>query len=379
MVTYCRFLFLVGLGVSSLSASAFEGLGILGDSSSTAAATHPNLSFDAKVLWDAFNGTLDLSIKKSLVPPDFQSVVEDSPVPPVRLGPSGRENDGNSGWIWHHVMQKISAETLEAHSLSYGYLVGRRLGVDPRNILIAGENGATTRQAWVQASRLIHARDRDLPSHIIMLYTGNDLCGHTYDEMTEAKEYGTQLLKGMKYLVLNGHSSAQGTKIFVPAFLPVTTLLHEPSILEKKILLHGEQVSCREARERLFAAKTPPTRPSDSSKDRAFDAFAAVMPPSPVLYCPTLFSQAAEDATRQSMLANRIRAYREIQKQIVDEFNNWRGKNFPAKSFEAYYIDATASLKFEGDDVAGDCFHLSPKGQGKIANAVLAGIRLRKN
>lgn len=353
---------------------AFEGLAILGDSSSTAAGTHPNLKFDSKVLWDAFTGTLDLSVKASMVPQDFQGVVSDL-APPIRVGPSTRENDGGSGWIWHHAIQKISAETIESHSMSYGYLVGRKLGIAPKDILIAGENGTTARHAWLHAARLVGARDNDLPSRVVFFYTGNDLCAQDYDDITEASDYGKELLSAMKYLVLNGHASERGTKIYIPGFLSVTSLMHEPSILAKKIRLHGEEVTCQEARARLFAPKSADQIPVNETGDPRYTVFSAFMPPSPVLFCPTLFSKAADDSARQSMLANRIRAYREAQRKAVEEFNEWRGTKFPARSFEAVYVGATESVKFEGEDVAGDCFHLSPAGQGKIARALLTAIQ----
>jgi len=205
-----------------------------------------------------------------------------------------------------------------------------------------------------------------------MYYTGNDLCAQSYDDVTGSSEYGDDLLVAMKYLVLNGHVAARGTKIYVPAFLPVTALLHEKSILEHKIRLHGEEVTCQEARERLFAPKTPQ---NESVVDPMFKLFSAFVPPSPVLLCPTLFSQAAQDSSRQSLLANRIRAYRDAQKKAVDEFNDWRGQKHPAKAFEAKYLADPEQIRFEGGDVAGDCFHLSAAGQSKVASALLRGMR----
>jgi hypothetical protein len=367
--------------VSATSALGFEGLAILGDSSSTGAAAHPKLEFDSKVLWDVFNGAIDLRVDPSLVPADFQASVG-SLEPPTRVGPSTRENDGGSGWIWHNFSQKISAMTLESHQLSYGYLAGRKLGIPARDILIGGENGTTSRHAWIHAARLVGARNRDLPSKVVFFYTGNDLCAQSFDDVIAASDYGDELLKGMKYLVLNGHADARGTKIFIPGFLPVTTLLHEPTILEHKIKLHGEIVSCKEARDRLFGPKLDQTKPvpatkveSDLMSDPRFQVFSAFMPPSPVLLCPTLFGKMAEDSVRQSLLANRVRGFRDAQKKAVDDFNQWRGLKFPAKAFEAVYIGVTETIKFEGSDVAGDCFHLSAAGQGKVASAMLTELR----
>ena len=363
--------------VTSSTALAFEGLAVLGDSSSTGAAANPKLEFDSKVFWDIFNGAVDLRIDSSLVPPDFQTDTG-ALEPPTRVAPSSRENDGGSGWIWHNFSQKISAMTLESHQLSYGYLAGRKLGIKPSDILLAGENGTTSRHAWIHAARLVDARGKEMPSKVVFFYTGNDLCAQSFDDLIDASDYGRELLKGMKYLVLNGHADARGTKIYIPGFLPVTTLLHEPSILERKIKLHGETVSCKDARERLFAPKldqvSSARQDSDLMSDPRFQLFRAFMPPSPVHLCPTLFGKMAEDSVRQSQLANRIRALREAQKQVVEEFNQWRGLKFPAKAFEAVYIAATETIKFDGGDVAGDCFHLSAAGQGKVAGALLTGL-----
>ncbi len=352
---------------------AFEGLAILGDSSSTAAGSHPRLEFDSKNLWDAFNGKLDLSVTKTMVPDDFRASIGDNNGAPTRVGPSRRENDGGTGWIWHNVSQGVSSRTIEAHTLSYGYLLGRKIGLAAENILIAGENGTTASHAWIHAARLIDAREGDLPSKVIFFYTGNDLCGGNIASLTSAEDYGEALLDGMKYLALNGHVAAQGTQIMIPAFLTVTHLLHEPSILAKKIRLHGEEVTCKEARDRFFARKAE--TPSGDVSDPKFLYFSMVMPPSPVQFCPTLFGRDREDSAHLSQLANRIRAYREAQKQAVEKFNDWRGKKQPSKAIDAVYVSATETLNFVGEDVGADCFHLSPEGQGKIARALFSAMK----
>jgi lysophospholipase L1-like esterase len=74
-------------------------------------------------------------------------------------------------------------------------------------------------------------------------------------------------------------------------------------------------------------------------------------------------------------LANRIRSYRDAQKKAVQDFNEWRGQKHPARAFEAIYLEGTEQIRFEGADVAGDCFHLSAKGQGKVASAILPALK----
>lgn len=368
-----QFFLSTALALSTSELRAFDGLAVLGDSSSTGAAANPALKFDSGILWGVFNHEQQLSFTPAMMPSEFRAPAGDGQLP-VRLPPSSRENDGASGWIWHQVSQNASARTLEDHRLSYSNLVGRTIGLAPEQIIIAGENGTTTRHSWIHAARLLAFKNKELPSRVIFFYSGNDLCGQSVEDMTSAEDYGDGLLRGMKYLVLNGHADARGTTIYVPGFMPVTTLLHEPSILQHKIFLHGEEVTCRDARARVFAPDPRKIQPHKDDSDPLFQLFSAFMPPSPVLFCPTLFSKMSEDSTHQSLLANRIRAFRVAQHKAVEEFNEWRGRRFPARSFDAVYVDATESIKFEGEDVGGDCFHLSAAGQGKLAKALMSKI-----
>lgn len=357
--------------VMATNLRAFDGVAVLGDSSSTGAAANPALEFDSELLWQIFEGTRHLEVKPEFFPRTLKLVSSDEKGP-TRVGPSVRENDAGSGWLWQNLIQTVASRTVEEHRLSYGYFLGRSLGIEPQNILLAGENGATTRRAWIHASRLLSARNRDLPSRIILFYTGNDLCAQSFDLITSAEDYGASLLKAMKYLVVNGHVAARGTKIYLPAFLPVTALLHEPSIVNQKIRVHGQEMTCREAREKLFA---PAANRYPNKEATLFQIFKDFIPPSPVLLCPTLFSPQAQDSARQSLLANRIRAYREAQQRAVEDFNEWRGRKHPAKAFEAIYLAGTEQIKFGGGDVAGDCFHLSANGQAKVAEAILKDLK----
>ena len=210
----------------STRALSFEGLAVLGDSISTGAAANPNVEFDSRALWDVFTGRSQIALTPDLFPEQFRQLAKDAGKPSIVL-PSLRENDAGSGWLWHNAIQALSSATIDEHRLSYGYFVGRSLGLPSQDILLAGENGARSNRAWVQASRLIGSRKRDLPSRIIMYYSGNDLCAQSYEDISSAEDYGEGLLTGMKYLVLNGHVSPRGTRIFLPAFLPVTALMHE--------------------------------------------------------------------------------------------------------------------------------------------------------
>lgn len=356
---------------------AWDGLAIVGDSISSGAASHPSLAYDPLILWKIMTGELDVSAKLSDIPRKQDFKITDTLESPRRLWPGPRENDGASGWVWLHAIQALSRTALDTEEYSYGYLAGRALGLSPKNIWLAGDNGTKTDHALLHAARVLAAGQGELPTRIIMFYTGNDLCAQSWDTMTEAANYGANLKDAMLYLARNGHSAnGEQTKIYIPAFLPVTSLLIEPSISEKEIRFHGLTTTCADARKRMFAVPTSTSgKDPNAPADPRYPLFAQFMPPNPVLLCPTLFATTSEDAQRQSILANRIRAYRDAEQAAVTEFNSLMEKNKTAAKIAAVYVEGTGALRFMGEDVAGDCFHLSAAGHAKLATELLKQLQ----
>lgn len=359
--------------VLPLPAYAWDGLAILGDSISTGAAAHPALEYDPKSLWMIMSGSVNVDAKASDIPNRQAFKIGDTLEAPKRLWPSTRENDGASGWIWLHAVQALSRAALDTEEYSYGYLTGRALGLTPQQIWFAGDNGTKASNALAHAARVIEAGKGELPTRLVMLYTGNDLCAQSWDLMTEAKVYGDNLREALMFLARNGHNGKdEHSKIYLPAFLPITALLLEPSINEKMIPFHGTQISCAEAKKRMFAApEAVNTTQKNTPDDPRYPLFAQFMPPNPALLCPTLFAHISEDSQRQSLLANRIRAYRDAQKIAVDDFNRDIKQHPTAAAIEAIYSDSPESIRFMGEDIAGDCFHLSATGHAKLASALL--------
>ena len=352
---------------------AWDGLAILGDSISTGAGSHPALEFDPASLWMIMSGDLSVEAKASDIPNRQIFKIGETLEAPRRLWPSSRENDGASGWVWLHAIQAISRTALDTEEYSYGYLSGRALGLTPQQIWFAGDNGTKAANALSHAARVLEAGKGELPTRLLMLYTGNDLCAQSWDTMTEAKVYGDNLLEALLFLARNGHNaSGERTAVYLPAFLPVTALLLEPSINEKMIKFHGTKISCADAKKRLFAApEVTPETLKQGPDDPRYPLFSQFMPPNPAMLCPTLFARISEDGQRQSLLANRIRAYRDAQKDAINSFHRQIKLMPSAAAIEAIYVDGSENVRFMGDDVAGDCFHLSPVGHAKLASVLL--------
>lgn len=365
-------LLLATLGANS--AFAWDGLAVLGDSLSTGAASHPALTFDSHELWNVVTGKTSVVADLKDVPNLEQFKITTDIKAPNRLWPSNRENDGGSGWVWLHTLQAFSRAALDTEEYSFGYLFGRSLGFSGENIWIAGDNGTRSEHALIHAARVLDAADGELPSHILMLYTGNDLCAPNWEGMTASAAYGEGLKQAILYFARNGRNSGGKTStLYLPAFLPVTTLISEESIANKTIRFYGSDISCSEAKKRMFSApESVESRPIIN--DWRFAFFAQLMPPNPVLLCPTLFSKAASETANQSLLANRIRAYRDVQKSVVEEVTKEIAENVRLAKIDVRYIAATENVLFEGDDVAADCFHLGPKGHAKIAKTLIQGL-----
>jgi hypothetical protein len=343
---------------------------VLGDSLATGAATHPAMAFDAKVLWDIFDGRLGTSPKLEDLPGDGPWSRSDPLEEPQRLWPSVREYFGGPDWVFRNMMQTIARSYLDTEEYSWGYLVARGLEVPSKNLLIAAENGARMEAMPRQIDRVLDKMAGGLPDRILMMFTGNDLCGPTVDQTTSAEDYEAAIRNGFAYLLRNGKPASQGTDVYLLSHLGILQLLYEESIVAKPVRAFGTTLTCGALRQQGYAPKDPTTYDPGLPRDAWW--FPMFMPPNPAAYCPTLFGYQGRAETREELtntLANRIRAYREGEARVIAEMSTKAQKDGVAVRF--HHIKETADLRFVGDDIAQDCFHLSPGGQGKVASAVL--------
>lgn len=324
---------------------------------------------------------------------------------PDNLWYSEREFRGGMDWVFRHFFKRLSDEYLNTGEYSWGYLAARKSGFSPENILIAGENGARMADLSRQADRVLDATKNQLPEKIYILFSGNDLCASHIKLLTPPDSYKKSLLEGLKYLYRNGEPAPNGTEIIVVGFLGVTQLLVSDDILDRKVLAFGEQMTCRELRARNY--QSPLLDPAKARNEETV-YFSHMMPPNPSGYCPTLFalpmlargevglfSGAADTKPDQnqstkknepwklsgrtkarvdemvSLLSGRVRQFRTVSVEAVREVLDWAREQYPAKNMKVSYLYDTEKLVFEADDIAQDCFHLSPKGHIKIAEKVL--------
>ena len=377
-----------GAAAAAAEASAHQpmpsiALAVIGDSLSTGAVTHPALAFDGHVLWDIFNGTLSVAPRLADLPANFNTGLKEPLVAPQRLWPTPREFFGGADWIWRNALQSVSRSYLDTAEYSWGYLLATRLGVAPSELAIGGEDGAQVDRMTRHIDRVLAANAGVLPKRLVIFYTGNDLCGASMAEVTSAEEYGRRVANGLSYLLRNAQAAPGGSDIYLASHMNILQLMTSDSILDKKVRAFGGESTCRELRQRGFRPtaeqaehlRVKPVGGDAASSPEAW-YFAMAMPPSPAGFCATLFAGGEGKAREDEIhaLANRIRSFREKQVQAVEQASGTAKPQGAEGGLRLHYLEATAGVKFLGEDIAQDCFHLSIAGQAKIAEAMLHGI-----
>lgn len=350
------------------SAHADPKVAILGDSVSTGAGSHPNHIYDTKALWDVFQG--DVSTYPS--GEDIEKFTSfnhlDSLGAPIYAWPSEREFNSGLEWAFRHFMQFVGQNFLNRGEYSWGYLAARTMGYEARQIIIGADNGSKISDIPRQWDRVLVTNNHKAPEKVFLLFTGNDLCGPTEEQLTTKTDFGKHLETGIRYIERNrGADASQNIEIYVVSFLSVLQLLHTEAILDKPIMAFGEKTSCREIREKHYL---PPTNYDPGLPETAY-LFQLLMPPNPAGVCPILFGRVrgGESTALIGDLANRIRGYREEQKAIVEKL----AEQFAGVKLR--YLEQTSEVIFAKEDIANDCFHLSLSGQGRIAEAVLKELQ----
>ena len=189
------------VSAEAITASSHRRVAILGDSLSTGAATHPDLVYDPKVLWNILSGKTSLR----QLDPGLR--------PAQRLLPSFREwnnaFDGVLGFFWFTAASLF----LDTPEYSWGYLTALGLGVDGSDVLIAAANGARVGALRAQVNRVLDATRGELPDEVLLLFGGNDICGPTLDSVPRPEVFEEEIYRGVRYLLINGRTPARAVRI----------------------------------------------------------------------------------------------------------------------------------------------------------------------
>jgi hypothetical protein len=88
--------------------------------------------------------------------------------------------------------------------------------------------------------------------------------------------------------------------------------------------------------------------------------------------CPSLFNYHTTGSLEDLLpISNALQGYRNGLSELAKNLNDL------SPLFRVQQINAPASIMFEADDIGNDCFHLSVKGQLKLAKAVKAEMQTK--
>lgn len=345
----------------------------LGDSISTGAVAHPSVRFDSAALTDIFAGKLLLEpseeMRRALQEGGFQEAADFQT--PRRLPPSTREFAGGLSWLSKHAMLSFSHQFLDSEELSWSSFAGRSLGFAPDRVLIAAEDGARVEAAAAQLERVLETNKGVLPEQVYVFFTGNDLCGPQMDFVTGTEEFGAALDRLAQVVKHKAQMGERGVDIWLVDPVSILQLVQSEEIAAKKVQAHGKEMTCRELQrypghspEELAKASKLPETPEELYVTQ-------FMPRSPAAYCPTIFQAKGEEGRNQQIaLANRIHSFR----REIAEFTK-RHKEKSSQGVRYHHVTGPGRLLFTPDEIAEDCFHLSWRGQMRLARSILADVR----
>jgi len=354
--------FFVGFAAHSANAGT---IAVIGDSISTGGASHTALAFDIDRMETVFNGKQTLDVDQATL--DFLSSegITGPLAPPNRLGLSPREFTHPLVWIFNSFVTSMSTQYLDMEEFSWGYLLSRMKG---DTLLIAARDGEKSFQARQQVDRILDgAQDQPL-DQVFFFFTGNDICAANPLMVTSRDEYVQNINTAIRYLIQNAKPKVDGsiTHIWLVDPLGVSQLATSPEILNKKIVAFGAEHTCKELQaDQLDKNLAGNSTSSDPSSLGLRAILAQIFQGGPYGLCPSLFAYHATGSLDDlAPVANALSSYREGLTELAKNLSEVNPR------YKVQQLNSPGTLMFAADDIGNDCFHLSVRGQMKIAKAI---------
>ncbi|SMF48068.1 SGNH/GDSL hydrolase family protein [Pseudobacteriovorax antillogorgiicola] len=351
---------------------SFAGrIAFLGDSISTGGAAHPYLALEPERFRKVFLGEVPIEPDRS-----YRKMISDlgysysDTQAPIRLRRSYREFQHPAFWFFDNLWTSFGAEFLDAEEYAWSYLLGRRLGYQSNEILIAARDGEKMSHGVRQVDRILDYTEGVLPEKLFIFFTGNDLCGPTIEHVTSSDDFESELRDLLRYLKVNGIPAPGGTTVYVMNPVGIIQIATSSKILSHRVPYQGKELSCKEI-QTLDPAKVAQENSSSQLAQADFlDLVINSIANSPAGYCMTLFAIHKGDTQMQIALSNRIQDYRKSITKLVKEFSDMAGTDILFKQ-----LTSTNDILFEGDEMANDCFHLALKGHHRIADSIFNELK----
>lgn len=359
-----RFLFLLALAMPRVHAQIAGRLGpngmfgntlsnpdrwlaIVGDSGVTGAASAPDL----EPTFPKLMALLLNFLTDARVPRYSLEHVE----PLTRVPYSRAEYKAASSALLLNEGAKLSLR-LDVPEQSFGYLVGRAMGVPARDIVLVAQDGVKVETIAAQFGRIFEMKTQTLPPYVLLSYTANDLCDeHVFDRPASEWIAGFKdsLAKTWKEAEPYLKPHPRGTTIVVLAPLDVVNVITNPDILAQKVEFESQgEVSCGDLRR----------------GEAGFSLSEWLILRMLNLMCPSVTSTHPEDSSRLARLREVQEGFGEAWRAQIAALN----QQHAGSGLTWRYLEDVRSLHFTTGDVGHDCFHPSAQGHKKIADLILS-------
>jgi hypothetical protein len=362
MTPFSRFLLFIVLSVST-NAFASAMMAVVGDSSVTGAASDPRIQASVGSLLGEIFGFLSES-RMTDNPGRYEFYSDPSefrisnPVEPVtRVAYTSAEfADASDSEKVSMNFDLKAALKLDVEEYSFGYMIGRSLGVNAKDILIVGEDGKKVRTLSQQFARIFETGIKTLPPLVLVSYVANDFCDEgTFGRSSESfEEYLHEQIFSQIEDLKKWPANSQGTKVVILAPLDVSQILISEDLLSQIVPLEGQALAtCRDLRDQTEAAKTKGNPLASGIKKTLSSECKSVL----------------RGDTRDPQKIAKIQLLQNIQIKVWREFILEVSKHTP--QIEWTLANSTREIIYKNGDLANDCFHPGIKAHERIARQLL--------
>ena len=335
-------------------------MAIVGDSSVTGAATHPSLAATllnlmghlAQFMTDQEVKGLPLDFDFHPYPNEFN--ITNPLQPQTRITYSKREFDVAKADKEATQLNRQSKASirLDTPEYSFGYMIGRKLGIKSEHIVNVGQNGKKYNSLTEQFHRIFEVSET-LPPLVLVSYVANDFCNpDNFKKPASAfrKTYSETVARELKQIE-NLPPSALGTRILILAPFDVVNVLTNPDLLEQEIPFEGhERLKC----EKLRKGEVGKSFTSRKMLDALVGACRGVLSPNP-----------------SSERVAQVKEFQDIQVEVLSEAVERFNKS-SRPGLKAELALSTRNIDFKMGDLANDCFHPGIRGHARIARQLLS-------
>ncbi len=314
-------------------------IGIVGDSSTTGAAASPHFHATWASMFDNTVGNMEPS----------------EPLPPpirVMYTTSEFKKADHEGQAMELNIQSGLSQKIDTEEYSFGYILGKKIGLSPDRIVLAGQDGTRISSLFTQFERLLAVGSPGLPPLILVSYVANDLCpsDNFSNPVDRFRERYTSDLQKQFEQIAHLQASPNGTRVVFVAPLDIGNVLSNANLLSQKIRIESHRdVTCQQLRDNAVGGND----------------FTKLMQNTLRGECRGLFAQSNNPAQKLAQ----VRALQEAQTaaltESIDQFN---ARNLPIKM---QYAASAKQIDFQAGDLANDCFHPGKTGAERIADQLL--------